>query len=240
MKRNRYRKQKNKYPFLIAILSILGLFILSFLFGMTYTSLCQLHYFKIKDIEIIGTHLISTSEILKNIKYQNKSILAISPAKIAFSLKKFPLIKDISIKRIWPNKLKIIIQERKPIALAYINQYFWLVEKNGECILIKDYLNFDLPIITGLKTEKDHYLKSALMTLSLWQKNYKYLELSEIHIDRDLGIILFTIDGNQILLGNDNFEKKLAILKKVIAKLQKERIKRLDLRDTQRIYAKLE
>ncbi len=74
MKRNRYRKQKNKYPFLIAILSILGLFILSFLFGMTYTSLCQLHYFKIKDIEIIGTHLISTSEILKNIKYQNKSI----------------------------------------------------------------------------------------------------------------------------------------------------------------------
>ncbi|HEB74327.1 MAG TPA: cell division protein FtsQ, partial [Candidatus Desulfofervidus auxilii] len=100
-----------------------------------------------------------------------------------------------------------------------------------------------LPIITGLSSPNDVAVKTAISLLNLWkQKNLSGQKLSEIHVDENLGLSIFTLEGHQFLLGNTNFAEKLRNLQKVLAYFQrtKNRIKLIDLTNIHRIYAKTE
>ncbi|MCD6319709.1 MAG: FtsQ-type POTRA domain-containing protein [Candidatus Desulfofervidaceae bacterium] len=201
-------------------------------------------YFVIKDIQIEGNKSIPTKEITKLVTCQGKSLLALNAQKIRHQLSQHPLIKGVEIKRIWPNKMKIVIKEHQIVALAYIENRWWLVDKEGECIPTTTRKGLDLPVITGLSSQNDPHLKTALALIDAWshkQKSFSLENISEVHVDVDLGINVFTLQGWQVLIGNGNFAKKLDTLVKILAYLQKngKQVKFIDLTDMHRIYAKL-
>jgi len=244
MRKNRYKREKTSYKVYFIISGIMGILcLLSILFIIGYTYLCHLPFFKVKTVKVIGNKLIPTEKILYVANCQGKSLLSIHTAKITHHLLQLPLVKTASVKRIWKDTVKIKITERQPIAWAYIIDRWWIVEKNGECTPSLNFERLDLPIITGLSSPNDVEVKTTISLLNLWeQKKPSEQKVSEIHVDENLGLSIFTLEGYQILLGNTNFAEKLRNLQKVLAYFQrtKNRIKLIDLTNIPRIYAKIE
>lgn len=244
MRKNRYKREKTGYKIYFIISGIMGILcLLSIIFTMGYIYLCHLPFFKVKTIKVIGNKLIPTEKILYLANCQGKSLLSIHTAKISHYLSQLPLVKTASVKRVWKDTVKIKITERQPIAWAYIRDRWWIVEKNGECTPSLNFESLDLPIITGLSSPDDVAVKTAISLLNLWeQKNPSDQKVSEVHVDKNLGLSIFTLEGHQILLGDTNFDEKLRNLQKVLAYFQrtKKTIKFIDLTNIPRIYAKIE
>jgi cell division protein FtsQ len=242
MRKNRYKKERG-WSFVLK--SIFLLILISFGSIISYVYLCQLSYFAIKKIIVIGNEQVPETKIVKVALncIGKKNLLAVNVRKIRYLLLRDPLIKGVKIDRIWPDKLKIIIKERHIIALAYFKNHWWWVDETGKCLFAeKKYL--DLPIVTGIKAADDPQLNSAIKLLYLLKEEKGALSLkniSEIHLDKDLGLTVFTLNGEEILLGKNAFSGKLMILRKVLVYLQQKHLsaKRIDLTEPDRVYAKL-
>jgi cell division protein FtsQ len=245
MKKNRFKKERNYRSILRIGGGIFVLILVSFGCVISYVYLCQLPYFAIKRVVVVGNEQVPQTKIVKFVLdcMGAKSLLAVNSQKIKHLLLEDPLIKEVKINRIWPDELKITIKERHIVALAYFQNHWWWVEETGKCLLAgKRY--FDLPIITGIKTPDDPQLNSVIRLLRLLQKEKGVLSLkniSEVHLDEDLGLTLFTLNGQEILLGKNAFSDKLKTLRKVFVYLQKKHlsVKRIDLTEPNRVYAKL-
>jgi cell division septal protein FtsQ len=242
MKKNYYKKKTHYRPLLIVIGFIVSLFLLSFCFLVGYTYLGQISYFKIKDIDIIGNKAISKQAVVALANCKNRSLFTISSTKIIYSLLHLPLVRTASLKRIWPDKLKIDITEREPLALAYINHQLWLVDSNSECAQVRGFKKLDLPIISGLLSPKDNQLDKTISLLRAWkQKGLSSRVISQIHIDKDLGLSIFTLEGCHLLFGKNEFGKKIKNLQKILDYLGEKSnyIDRIDLTKPNRVYARL-
>lgn len=244
MRKNRYRRKRNWSALFRGLAGALSVFVLSFGFVWGYAYICHMPYFAIKGIQVEGNKSIPTKEIVKLVPCQGKSLLALNVQKITHQLLQHPLVKGVKIKRIWPNKIKILIKEHQVVALAYIKNRWWLVDKQGTCLPATAKCELDLPVITGLSAQTDPHLKTALAVLNAWAQRqgvFSLENLSEVHVDKDLGISVFTMQGQEILMGNGNFKRKLDTLMKVLAYLQKKgkQVKFIDLTDIYRVYAKL-
>ncbi len=245
MKKNRYKKERNWRAILRIGGGIFILILISFGCVISYAYLCQLPYFTIKRIVVAGNEQVPETKIV-NVALNciaQKNLLAVNVQKIRHLLLKDPLIKEVEINRIWPDELKITIKERYIVALAYCQNYWWWVDETGKC-LFAGRRYFDLPIVTGIKTPNDPQLESVIRLLRLLKKEKGVLSLkniSEIHLDKDLGFTVFTLKGQEIILGKDTFSDKLKILYKVFVYLQKKHLsfKRIDLTEPNRVYAKL-
>ena len=74
--------------------------------------------FPIKKIEIQNQQVIDFNKLSYELDYLlGKSLLFLNQKPIGFSLKKFDLIESFSIKKIYPKTIRIIVTEKKPIAI---------------------------------------------------------------------------------------------------------------------------
>ncbi len=106
----------------------LGLFILTLIFlGAIFYLISFSSFFQIKEIKILGNQKIS-SEILENsikkeivrkiLFYNSKSIFLVKLNKIQKNLlKEYPQAARVDLKRSFPDKISLKIEERKPIAI---------------------------------------------------------------------------------------------------------------------------
>jgi len=137
----------------------------------------------------------------------------------------------------------LMVMAAATVATLYLNAPERREGRLGKCLFAgKRY--FDLPIVTGIKTPDDPQLHSVIRLLCLLKKEKGVLSLkdiSEVHLDEDLGLTVFTLNGQEILLGKNAFSDKLKTLRKVFVYLQKKHlsVKRIDLTEPNRVYAKL-
>lgn len=119
--------------------------------------------FPIKNIIIEDTKVININKLNKELSFlQEKSIFSINKFKISEVILENEFIASIKIKKIYPNTIKIIVKERKPIAIQVgVNKKFYLTAE-GKLIKfyeIESYKN--LPLIFG-KQENFKSLYSLL------------------------------------------------------------------------------
>ena len=104
---------------------VLGLILFLILFT-TYTPKFDFNVsskFNIKNIYIENNSVIPTERVKKKLNYLfNKNLFLLDFKKIEDSLKDEDFIESFSIKKIYPYTLKLIITERKPIAILQIKK----------------------------------------------------------------------------------------------------------------------
>tara|TARA_Y100000816_G_C26039140_1_gene544199 strand:- start:259 stop:927 length:669 start_codon:yes stop_codon:yes gene_type:complete len=111
-----------------------------------------LNLFKIKNIEIVNTKILEKKNLnnLFNIKLDSSNLLSVNKKIIQQILKDNQLIKSIEIRKIYPNKLKIKIYEKEPIAILYNKtEKFYLTKIGEEIIFFKNKTLKNLPKIYG-------------------------------------------------------------------------------------------
>jgi len=188
----------------------------------------QSSLFRINSVHITGCQRISKEEIRKLANVDiHSNILAIDVDKIGRALETHPWVKQAIVRKELPDRLYIRIVEKQPVAILQDNGLYY-VDKEGVIIARTNLAeNMDYPIITGLKkgellsdSEKVVHLRE-LLPLLYAQKNVEDVlparNISEIHIDPGMGLVLYTVDGHfPIRLGMGDIVKKFRRLEMVL------------------------
>ncbi len=133
--------------------SLLGLIIL-LIFLTTYSPKFDLtvnHDLNIKNIEIRNNSIIESDEIIRKINFLYKeNLLFLKSNDIEKSLSQFDFIESFSIKKKYPNTLKIFIVEKKPIAILQNKKEKFYISDKGSLIVFKNIEAFSkLPTVFG-------------------------------------------------------------------------------------------
>jgi len=123
-------------------------------------------------------------------------------------------VKDASIARVWPNRVMVSVQERKPVAfLTLAPSRFGLIDEDG-VILPPAPDRFTLPVLTGvhasdtLSERRDRVHRMMRLTLDLGDEARN---ISEIDVsDRDNLKVTAPRDGHivTLLLGERQFAQR--------------------------------
>lgn len=149
----------------IIFISLLLIVILSTFNPISFNSGSTL--FKIKNIEIENTNIIKKENLYKlfNSELYLSNLLSVNEDKILDVLKNNKLIKSIEIRKIYPNKLKIKIYEKEPIAILNNKKNAYYLTKQGE--EIKYFNNETLTNLPKIFGNQKNFLKiySSLIDL---------------------------------------------------------------------------
>ena len=109
--------------------------------------------FNIEEIIVENNFILKDDEIKKDLNYlYNSDLFFLNVNNIETILLKHSFIQSFEIKKIYPNKLKITIFEKKPIAILQDKKEKFYFARNADLI---NYINLEeyknLPIVMGGK-----------------------------------------------------------------------------------------
>ena len=133
--------------------SFFGLIIL-FIFLTTYTPKFDFIIgsdFSIQTIEIEGNSILNSDEIIQKINFlYRENLFFLNLRDIEKKLKNETFIESFSLKKIYPNILKIIIVEKKPIVVLQNKKKKFYISDKGDFIDFQDIERYrDLPTVFG-------------------------------------------------------------------------------------------
>ena len=155
--------------------------------------------FIIKNIEISGVRHIDKDDIIKIINtYNNVNIFKINTKNIYREIKNNTWIKKASIKTIYPDTIKILLTEKKPVAIWQDRFRNSLITKTGDVIFEKNLDEFKsyLPIIIGENAHKNvHSILNVLSSnkeffKNIWSLTFVNQRRWDIHFNQGLTIRL--------------------------------------------------
>ena len=197
--------------------------------------------FLIENIHITGNNILTKEEILSGFQdLKKKNIFNIDLLQIHKNLLLNKWIKNLEIKRILPNTIKIKVTEQKAIAIWQTKAGNKLITQKGNVILVTNVNNFknQLPIIIGEKANQNalKIFKILKQNLQLYNRIWSISHINERRWD------IHFKEGLKILLPKDNIEK--AWLR--IQNLQKNYnilelgLTEIDIRNTNQILGKID
>ena len=133
--------------------SFFGLIIL-FTFLTTYTPKSDFIIgfdFSIEKIEIEGNSILNSNEIVQKLNFlYRENLFFLNLNDIEKNLKNEAFIESFSLKKIYPNTLKIIIAEKEPIAILQDKRKKFYISDKGDFIDFQDIEVYrDLPTVFG-------------------------------------------------------------------------------------------
>jgi cell division protein FtsQ len=187
-----------------------------------YYLLAGSQFFALRDVDVEGNTLLSKEEVKTMVRESVKSgVLQADLAKVRATLESYPLIHSAQVVRLLPDRLRVTITERKPVALAL------LADGTQACVDDEGKLFGDQntwrgtipPLIRGLAEageRKDEINRQWLMIYRQLMADLDQNEpplssrISEITFDQDQGVRL-TLANSRIvvLVGRADFRARL-------------------------------
>jgi cell division septal protein FtsQ len=206
--------------------------------------------FALAAVEVRGTSRLSEEEILAAAGIRpGENFFSVHPEQVVFRLTAIPLVRHAHVIRAFPNRVTLVVEERRPFTLVHAGRLYWMDEEGVPLVQEPQAVVPDLPVISGLTPEElfsaagnpsggwvapsDRTLAAVALLRSLLRSGSELRrEISEIDVSRAEGLVLYTVDGVEVRLGNDWREEQLARLEGVLAEvaLRKEPVASIDLR----------
>jgi len=166
-------------------------------------------FFKIKKIEIEGIHNLDRKEIEEKFNaFKEKNIIFTNQKQLRKLIDNLELVKEIKVKKIYPDKIKITIKEFKTIGIFVDekNQKEYILTDHGKIINNYNKKQFnDLPLVFGENGENFFFtFYPSLEAVGFEIELIKYFNYFDI---KRWDIILK--DGKLIKLPSTNYEKSL-------------------------------
>ena len=105
----------------------------------------------IQKIIITNNQIVEASKVRQSLNFlYTNSLFFLNTKDIEKILKKEPFIESFSIKKIYPNEIKLIIVEKEPIAILHIKKKKFYISDKGALISFKNIDIYDnLPTVFG-------------------------------------------------------------------------------------------
>jgi hypothetical protein len=145
-------------------------------------------------------------------------------ANITDKLLENPYLKGVSVARVYPNTIRIDVQEREP-KLYLIDRSVYMVDEAGVILprLPKMKMSRYTPVVTGVSLEslkkEPKLIHKALEILDvIYHVDPSILAIiSEIHFEKDqTPKLVLTNGGADVALGNGGFHQKMYLFSELI------------------------
>jgi cell division protein FtsQ len=182
-------------------------------------------YFSVREIQVRGGDRVRGTDLvaLAGLKH-GMNIWAIDLAAIEKVFAKHPWVRRVLVRREFPRRVVIEIEERSPKAIVAMGQLYYVDSDGLVFTTVGNGDKVDLPLITGLRQEQlsvrdpalRHRLKEALRLGDLMALDAH--KLSEIHFAAPQRVVLYTSAYPMALhMGWGNWEDKLRRVRRVLS-----------------------
>src|SRR5580692_4172802 len=139
------------------------------------------------NIEVTGTQNVTKAQIMEVMGADiGRNIFFIPLAQQKLQLEQIPWVESASVMRFVPNRLRIEIHERTPVAFARIGSHISLIDAGGNLMDLEPgpKHKYSFPVITGMNAGEPLSVRAARM------KNFndliQQLDYSGAHYSQDL------------------------------------------------------
>ncbi len=172
-------------------------------------------------LEVRGARYVARSQILEKFSGDSgRSVWAVPLERRRAMLEQVAWVERAEVARLWPDRIRVVICERTPVAFARTSAGLLLVDRHGVLFERPPQAVFSFPVITGL-TESDSSDDRRRMVLynslieDLDREGMHYsLEISEVDLsDPEDARVIISGPGGAILvhLGNSKFLERYKI-----------------------------
>jgi len=191
--------------------------------------------FAIRKVVIEGNRRVEEIDVRRAAGLQiGSNVFEVPIAKARDRLLQHPWVKEATVVRRLPSRVRVELVERTPVALVALDQLYLVSEEGVVFKRLGVDDPADLPVITGIASERfyddfDYRTAVLLRSMALLQDyngaGLSELEpVSEIHFESPTGIELFVgDDGMHVRVGNGQHRHKLRRLRQVLERLTREK-----------------
>ncbi|MBI3941111.1 MAG: FtsQ-type POTRA domain-containing protein [Acidobacteria bacterium] len=120
--------------------------------------------FSLAEVQMLGAQHVNTAEIRHALEKEfPRNLFRIRLEKVRQLVEGQPWVFSCQVRRVFPNKLKILVVERRPVGLAKIESELFLVDRFG--VVLQSYgsgfEHLDLPVIRGLENSTQENVAST-------------------------------------------------------------------------------
>jgi cell division protein FtsQ len=184
----------------------------------------------VRSIEVEGAARVPIEEILAEASIPlGINILKMDPGGVRARLEALPQIRRAEVIRDLPDRVTILVEERRPFTLVHAGRLHWLDEEARLLGEEREAVAPPVPIISGLseaeldsmRTAPGPKAQAAIALVRALVRGGSALaaEISEIDMSQREGPVLYTLDGIEVRLGTEQWDERLARLEGVLAQL---------------------
>ena len=184
--------------------------------------------FAVKGVDVWGAHLVSTDRILEAAQIPpGRSVFLLDPRRIARQVEALPEVQRAEVIRELPNRVTVVVEERKPFTLVHAGRLHWIDESGHVLGREAQAVTPPTPVISGLSEAEllsvgaapNGKARDALRLIRALLRSGSALasEISEIDMGSGDGPVLYMVNGVEVRLGSEDWEERLARLEGVLA-----------------------
>jgi cell division protein FtsQ len=183
----------------------------------------QADRFQVRDVQITGSEWVSTRQIEQLSDARGQSIWSLNTELIAERLRSNPYIERASARVALPDRLEIVVVERRPEVRWQHAGVRYLVDPDGLVLGLDTTGTLsNTLVINDVSTERniepndrlDADLLRYAQTLALKLQRDLGLSAQQLNWDTERGLFLVTPEQQMIIFGRDErLEEKLAVLR---------------------------
>ena len=196
----------------------------------------QVLLLKPDQIEVNGNRIVAREDVQRLfVRDRNQSVLKIPLDKRRREIEELPWVEEASVQRILPNRIRVFLTERTPVAFFRNGTELTLIDAHGVLLDRPDSEDFHFPIVTGLsdnlprdEREKRMQTYQEFIMDSDLVKPGSSDRISEMDLSnpRDLRVVLTGLGGNgedravTVHFGQNDFTGKYRMLVENFAQWQ--------------------
>ena len=170
------------------------------------------------------------------------NVWRIDPRTIVERVEAVAEIRRAEVIRRYPNRMTIVVEERRPFTLVHTGRLHWLDEQGRLLREVREAVVPPVPVVSGLDEAELTSIRTApgprareaiaLIRVLLRSGSVLTAQISEIDMSRGDGPVLYTVDGLEVRLGTEEWDERLARLEGVLAEVGRDGqgVRTIDLR----------
>jgi len=197
--------------------------------------------FAVAAVEVHGASRVAVSRILAAAAIApGTNLWTLDGGEVAARVSALPEIRRADVVRELPNRVTIVVEERRPFTLVHAARLHWMDEDGRLLGEERRAVSPGAPVISGLSEEELASMRTApgpkaraavaLIRTLLRSGTTLAAEISEIDMSRPEGPVLYTVDGVEVRLGAEDWDERLARLEGVLAQVATQDVSGVDLR----------
>jgi len=197
--------------------------------------------FAVAAVEVQGASRVPVARILAAAAIPPRANLwTLDGSAVAARVAALPEIRRADVVRDLPNRVTILVEERRPFTLVHAARLHWMDEDGHVLGEERRAVAPGVPVISGLTEEELASMRTApgpkaraavaLIRALLRSGGALAAEISEIDMSRPEGPVLYTVDGVEVRLGAEEWDERLARLEGVLAQVATQDVSGVDLR----------
>jgi cell division protein FtsQ len=187
--------------------------------------------FAVTEVEVTGQSRLTRDGIMAAANIApGANLWTLDPRDVVARLEAVPLVRHAEVIRSFPNRVTLVVEERRPFTVVNAGRLHWIDEEGVDLGIESRAVALGIPALSGLSPDdlgargqrgasERVGVGLSLLRLLLRGRTSLLGQISEIDLSRAEGPVLYTLDGVEVRLGKDDWEARLGRLQGVLAQL---------------------